>query len=106
MAKESFFTKVFYAGLGLGAMTVDKVEKTLNKLVSENKITADEAKKMIDSWVKEVLNKKDKLEDQMEDFVKDFVEKFKYAKQDELKDLMAKLEKLEKELESLKKSKK
>ncbi len=50
---EDLFKNFLYTGVGLVAMTAEKIQKSVDKLVSEGKLTMDEGKKLIDKLVKE-----------------------------------------------------
>ncbi len=97
--KESLFTRLFYAGVGLGAIAVEKLEQSISKLVKENKVSLDDLKEYINKMVKDLAGKKDQLEKEMDEYVKNFVEGMKLAKKKDLDKLMKKLEDLEKKLE-------
>ncbi len=97
--KESLFTRLFYAGVGLGAIAVEKLEQSISKLVKENKVSLDDLKDYINKMVKELAGKKDQLEKDMEEYVKSFAENMKLAKKKDLDKLMKKLEELEKKLD-------
>ncbi len=97
--KESLFTRVFYAGIGIGAMTIDKLEKSLSSLFKDKNISLDDFKDSVNKLVKDLAGKKEDLQSQMEDYVKNFVEKFKYAKYSDLEEINKKLDELEKLLE-------
>ena len=50
---EDLFKKFLYTGVGLVAMGADKIQKSVDKLVSEGKLSIDEGKKLLDKLVKE-----------------------------------------------------
>jgi polyhydroxyalkanoate synthesis regulator phasin len=50
---EELFKNFLYTGVGLVAMTAEKIQKSVDKLVSEGKLTMDEGKKLVDKLVKE-----------------------------------------------------
>ena len=93
--KESIFKKLLYTGVGMAAMTKEKLEETVNNLVKGNKLSADEGKKIIDDFVKNVEDKKGDFEKQMREFIEKTTKKFSYAKKKDMDDLMKKVEELE-----------
>ncbi|NJN28389.1 MAG: hypothetical protein HC819_21660 [Cyclobacteriaceae bacterium] len=50
---EDLFKKFLYTGVGLMAMTAEKIQKSVDSLVSEGKLSIEEGKKLIDKLVKE-----------------------------------------------------
>ena len=93
--KESIFKKLFYTGVGMAAITKEKLEETVNKLVKGNKISSDEGKKIIDDFVKTFEDKKGDFEKQMKEFIEKTTKKYSYAKKKDMDDLMKKVEELE-----------
>ena len=93
--KESIFKKLLYTGVGMAAITKEKLEDTINNLVKGNKLSADEGKKIIDDFVKNVEGKKGDFEKQMKEFIEKTTKKFRYAKKKDMDDLMKKVEELE-----------
>ena len=50
---EDLFKKFLYTGVGLVAMTAEKIQKSVDKLISDGKLSIDEGKKLIDKLVSE-----------------------------------------------------
>lgn len=50
---EDLFKKFLYTGVGLVAMTAEKISHTVEKLISEGKLSVEEGKKLIDKLVSE-----------------------------------------------------
>lgn len=50
---EDLFKKFLYTGVGLVAMTAEKIQKSVEKLISDGKLSIEEGKKLIDKLVKE-----------------------------------------------------
>ena len=63
--------KGLFAGLGLAVVTKEHLEKSVNKLVDDGKLSRDEAEKMLS----EVLESGEKQWQEMEGFVKDLVKR-------------------------------
>ncbi len=97
--KDSLFSRLFYAGVGFGAMTVEKLEKSLSKVFKQASVDLGEFKESINKTIKELGKKKDKVQEEMEQFVAQYIEKFKYAKQKDLEQILKRIEDLEKKLE-------
>jgi len=50
---EDLFKKFLYTGVGLVAMTAEKIQKSVDKLISDGKLSIEEGKNVIDKLVKE-----------------------------------------------------
>jgi len=50
---EDLFKKFMYTGVGLVAMTAEKIQKSVDKLISDGKLSIEEGKKLIDKLVQE-----------------------------------------------------
>ena len=50
---EDVFKNFLYTGVGLVAMTAEKIQKSISNLVSEGKLSIEEGKKVVDKLVKE-----------------------------------------------------
>jgi len=50
---EDLFKKFLYTGVGLVAMTAEKIQKSVDKLISDGKLSIEEGKKLIDKLVNE-----------------------------------------------------
>lgn len=48
---EDLFKKFLYTGVGLVAMTAEKIQKSVDKLISDGKLSVEEGKKLIDKLV-------------------------------------------------------
>ena len=48
---EDLFKKFLYTGVGLVAMTTEKIQKSVDKLISDGKLSIEEGKKIIDKLV-------------------------------------------------------
>ena len=93
--KESIFKKLFYTGVGIAALTKEKVEDVVNDLVKDKKITTEEGKKIIDDFVKTLEDKKVDIEKQMKEFVEKTTKNFSYGKKKDIDKLMKRVEELE-----------
>jgi len=95
---EDLFKKFIYTGVGLVAHTAEKIQQSVNKLIEENKISADEGKKIVDDFVKNTQTKKEEFEGQLKSITEKVVKGFNYARKEEIEELKGRIEALEKEL--------
>ena len=97
MAKnDSLFTRLFYAGVGIGAMTVEKLEDSLNQLLKKSNKPLDEFKDSINKMVKDLATKKDELQKEMTEYITQLAENLKFAKQSDLEKILERIDELEK----------
>ena len=92
---EDLFKKFLYTGVGLVSVTADKIQKSMDKLVDENKISSEEGKKVVDDLIKDTEGKKEEFEGQLKKVVEDFMNRFKLASHSEVEDLQKRVEALE-----------
>jgi polyhydroxyalkanoate synthesis regulator phasin len=67
---EDLFKKFLYTGVGLVAMGADKIQKSVDKLVSDGKLSIEEGKKLLDKLVKEGQLSADEGKKVVDDLVK------------------------------------
>jgi len=92
---EDLFKKFIYTGVGLVSITADKLQKTVDDLVSDNKMSSEEGKKVVDDLLKDTESKKEEFESQLKKIVEDVVSRFKIARNSEVEDLKKRVEALE-----------
>ena len=99
---EDLFKKFIYTGVGLVAHTADKVQQSINKLIDDNKISAEEGKKIVDDIIKNTQTKKDEFESQLKSISEKVIKGLNYARKEDVEELKARIEELEKELKKTK----
>lgn len=95
---ENLFKKFVYTGVGLVSLTKDKVQKLVDEMVDENKISTSEGKKLVEDFLKNTEEKRNELEDQLKNGVEKVVRKFNFATQKEVENLEKRIKDLEAEL--------
>jgi polyhydroxyalkanoate synthesis regulator phasin len=92
---EDLFKKFLYGSVGLVALTAEKIQKTVDNLVSENKLTTDEGKKIVDDFIKNTQTKKEEFESQLKSITEKVVRSFDFATDHDLKALKKRVDALE-----------
>lgn len=92
---ENLFKKFVYTGVGLVSLTKDKVQKLVDELVDENKLSSHEGKKLVDEFLESTESKRKELETQLKDAVENMVKKFNFASRKEMEELEARIKELE-----------
>jgi polyhydroxyalkanoate synthesis regulator phasin len=92
---EDLFKKFLYTGVGFVALTAEKFQKTIDKLVSENKISTEEGRKIVDDFLKNTSTKREEFESQLKSITEKVVRSFDFATAHEVKALKDRVDKLE-----------
>jgi polyhydroxyalkanoate synthesis regulator phasin len=92
---EDLFKKLLYTGVGLVAVGAEKVQKTVDQLISEDKLTVEEGKKIVDEFVSNTESKKEEFESQLRLITEKVVKGFSFATTKDLEALAARVEALE-----------
>lgn len=95
------FKKSLFAGLGLAVVTKTKLEKVLEKLVEEGKLSREEAEKMGQELLESGEKQWDDFETKLKETVKGFLENMDLCKASDLKKMEKKLKALDMRLKSL-----
>ncbi len=98
---EDLFKKFVYTGVGLVSMTAEKLQKSIDKLVDEEKISEKEGKKIVDDFFKRTESKKKEFEKQMHKVTEDVVKKFDFSKAKEILELNKRVRVLENKVSKL-----
>ncbi|MBL4657497.1 MAG: hypothetical protein JKX73_05810 [Flavobacteriales bacterium] len=95
---ENPLKQFLYAGIGLAALTTEKVQSTLDELVEKGKISDSEAKKVAEDVISNLNGKRDEFEDKLGDVIKNVAEKLNYVKREDYENLQKRVKDLESEL--------
>ncbi|MBW2484303.1 MAG: hypothetical protein JRF05_02975 [Deltaproteobacteria bacterium] len=95
------FKKSLFAGLGLAVVTKTKLEKVLEKLVEEGKLSREEAEKMGQELLESGEKQWEDFETKLKETVKGFLENMDLSKASDLKKLEKKVKALDMRLKSL-----
>ena len=92
---EDLFKKFVYTGVGLVSLTADKLQKSIDKLIDEEKISEKEGKKIVDDFFKKTESKKQEFEKQLQAVTEEVVKKFDFSKAKEILELNKRVRVLE-----------
>ena len=87
--------KMFLAGVGLAAMTKDKIDEHIKELVEKGKLTEKEGREMADDMLKKSKQAAEDLEKQVEKLVQQTLGTLQIPSKKEVEELAARIEKLE-----------
>ncbi len=92
---EDLIKKFVYTGVGLASLTAEKLQKSIDKLVDEDKISEKEGRKIVDEFFKKTESKKKSFETQIGKITKEVISKFDFSKAKEILDLNKRVKALE-----------
>lgn len=90
--------KVMLTGVGLAAMTKDKVEELAGDLVKKGKLSEKDGRELVDDLLEKSEKAKKDLEKDIEKVVKNTMKKMNLARAEDLSNLTKQVEKLEQAL--------
>jgi len=95
---QDFLKKVFNLGLGVFAVTKEKVEEIVKELVKKGEVSQEEGKKLVNELLEKGEKSRKELEAQIEKIVKGIIEKLDLATRKELNELKFEIEQLKDKL--------
>jgi len=87
--------KMFLAGVGLAAMTKDKIDEHIKELVEKGRLTEKEGREIAEDMLKKSKQAKEDLEKQVEKLVQQTLDTLNVASKEDIEKLTARIEKLE-----------
>jgi len=87
--------KAFDKGIEFAFSTEAKIEKAARDFAAENNLNKEEAKKLLDQWLKKSEEAKKAMEKQMVDLQKNLLEKMNLVTKQDMKKLEDRIKKLE-----------
>ena len=87
--------KMFLAGVGLAAMTKDKIDEHIKELVEKGRLTEKEGREIAEDMLKKSKQAKEDLEKQVEKLVQQTLDTLNVASKEDIEKLSARIEKLE-----------
>lgn len=92
---EDLFKKFLYTGIGLAALTTEYLQKSIDDLVSNQKLSKEEGKKIVDDVMQKTASKKGEFEGQFKKVAEEVMERFNFAKSKEVEELKKRVALLE-----------
>ena len=88
--------KTMLAGVGLAAMTREKIEETIDEFVKKGRLSEKEGKEIVEELIEKSKTAKKDLEEKIEKIVTKSLKKLNIPTRDELTEIKKKIERLEK----------
>lgn len=96
--------RTFYAGIGATVITAEKIESALQELVEKGRLSADEARSTARKISEESKKEFEEAQASLKSLFDELLEKSPVLRKKDLEPIQQRLEALEKEIKSLKKS--
>jgi polyhydroxyalkanoate synthesis regulator phasin len=93
--------KAVLTGIGVAALTRDKVEEFSKELIDKGKLSEQEGEKFLQDMQKRAEESRDALKNQTDKFVESALNRMQLAKSSDLEKLQVEIEALRKEIEAL-----
>ncbi|MCX7679380.1 MAG: phasin family protein [Spirochaetes bacterium] len=90
--------KALFAGIGLAAMSKEKIEEWAKNFAQEAKMAEEEGRKFIDEVLKHAEEAKRNVESQVITFTKNSLEKMGFTTRSEYEELKKRVEELERKI--------
>jgi polyhydroxyalkanoate synthesis regulator phasin len=98
---EDLIKKFVYTGVGLASLTAEKLQKSIDKLIDEDKISENEGRKIVDEFFQKTESKKKSFETQISKIIKEVISKFDFSKAKEILDLNKRVKALENKISKM-----
>lgn len=95
---EEILKKFLYTSVGLVAYTSEKIQKVVNDLVAQSKISEDEGKKIVEDFLKDTEGKREEIEAKFKDVAENLFKNLEFMKKKESKTSATRAEDIESKL--------
>jgi polyhydroxyalkanoate synthesis regulator phasin len=95
---EDLFKKFVYTGVGMVSTTLEKFQKSVEKLVDEDKLSQEEGKKLVDDLFKNTESKREEFETKLKKVVEEVMVRMNLATQTQIHELQDRLAVIETKL--------
>lgn len=94
--------KTVFAGIGMAAMTKDKIEELSKECVAQGQLSEKEGEKFVDELLQRSEESRDELKKQVEQAAENLIEKMGLVRADDLQDLRSEIALLREEIAAFK----
>ena len=99
---DELFKKLLYAGVGLMAVTAEKLQDTVDRFVDDGKLSREDGASMLQELKAQTETRREEVEDRVRDFLERTYERFNFVPRSEYEKLETRVTQLEAKLEGLK----
>lgn len=98
---EDLIKKFFYTGVGIVTLTAEKLQETVDELVGQGKVSKEEGKKVVNSFMDKVDDRRGEMEGKVKEMAESFANAInlpKFATKEDLDSLISRIEAIETKL--------
>lgn len=98
---EELIRKFLYAGVGIVALTAEKLQEAVDEMIGEGKVSKDEGKQIVEDFVENMDSKREEFEDRLKQAAENMVSGMKrrqHATKEDIDALMERISALEAKL--------
>ena len=98
---ENLLRKFFYTGVGLISITAERLQKTVDEMIGEGKVSEEEGKKIVDSFIEDMDKRRGEFETNMKETIDKFTSNVNtpdFMKNNIFTEFISRLEAIEKKL--------
>lgn len=92
---------LFYTGLSFVGAASNALQKTVNQLITERRISPEEGRKIVDEFIQQTGTKKEEFESQLVKIQQRIAKNLHFATSEEVEELKQRISQLEEKLEKL-----
>lgn len=95
---EDLIKKFFYTGVGIVTLTAEKLQETVDEMVGQGKVSKEEGKKVVNTFMDKVDDKRGEMEGKVKEMAESFATAInlpKFATKEDLDTLITRIEALE-----------
>ncbi len=98
---EDLLKKFVYTGVGLVALTAERLQESIDELVGKGKISEEEGKKILTDFADSVDSRKEEIEGKFKSMAENVIANFNFSSKAEWTALSERLTSIESRLDSL-----
>ena len=98
---EELIRKFLYTGVGIVAMTAEKLQESVDEMVGKGKVSKDEGKRIVEEFVEKMESKRDEFEERLKEAADNMTSSMRlpqFATQEDINALMNRIATLESKL--------
>ena len=98
---EELIRKFLYTGVGIVALTAEKLQESVDEMVGKGKVSKDEGKRIVQEFVDKMETKRDEFEESLKEAADSMTSNMRipqFATKEDISTLMTRLEALEAKL--------
>lgn len=99
---EDILKRFLYTGVGLAALTAEKLQESVDELVNKNKLSETEGKKILDDFFNSTEARREEFESKLKESAEQVLDRISLPTKVEVEELQQRVEQLEAEVEALK----